>query len=74
MKPIKIAITYRDKVYFLDRVEKETDHYQIGFESDRWSIHLPVAERTGTGNHQQVSQKERYALLHAIPLRLLLYA
>jgi hypothetical protein len=40
MKPIKIAITYRNKVYFLDRVEKEHKCYQIAFESDRWSIHI----------------------------------
>jgi hypothetical protein len=40
MKPIKIAITYRDKVYFLDRVNKESKHYRIGFESCRWSIHI----------------------------------
>ncbi len=30
MKPTKIAITYRDKVYFLDRVTAESKHYQIG--------------------------------------------
>jgi hypothetical protein len=40
MKLTKIAITYRDKVYFLDRVEEERKHYRIAFESGRWSIHI----------------------------------
>ncbi|MDR2948446.1 MAG: hypothetical protein LBV71_04505 [Prevotella sp.] len=40
MKPTKIAITYRNKVYFLDRVTTESKHYQIGFEAGRWSIHI----------------------------------
>ncbi len=40
MRPDKIAITYKEKVYFLDRVTTESKHYRIAFESGRWSIHI----------------------------------
>ena len=39
MKTNKIAITYKSKVYILNRVS-DSKHYQIGFEADRWSIHI----------------------------------
>jgi len=40
MKANKIAITYKSKVYILNRVNGESKHYQIGFETDRWSVHI----------------------------------
>ena len=40
MKANKIAITYKGKVYILNRVSGESKHYQIGFKADRWSIHI----------------------------------
>lgn len=39
MKPNKIAIPYKSKNYILDRVS-DNKYYQIGFEADRWSIHI----------------------------------
>jgi len=44
MKPNKIAITYKSRVYFLDRVTEESKHYQIAFETDRWSIRFYLLE------------------------------
>ena len=38
MKPNKIAIMYKGVVHFLNRVTGESKHYQIAFETDRWSI------------------------------------
>ena len=40
MKANKIAITYKSKVYILNRVNEESKHYQMGFEADRWSVHI----------------------------------
>ena len=40
MKTNKIAITYKSRVYILNRVSGESKHYQIGFEADRWSVHI----------------------------------
>lgn len=40
MKASKIAITYKSRVYFLDRVTGESKHYQMAFEADRWSIRI----------------------------------
>lgn len=42
MKANKIAITYKSKVYILNRTEG--NHYQIGFETDRWSIHIYITQ------------------------------
>ena len=38
MKPNSIKITYKDKNHVLNRVENK--YYQIGFESDRWRVHI----------------------------------
>lgn len=38
MKQNKIAITYKSQLYILHRTASK--HYQIGFETDRWSIHI----------------------------------
>ncbi|MDL2305072.1 hypothetical protein LJC72_07005 [Bacteroides sp. OttesenSCG-928-D19] len=38
MKPNKIAIIYKGNMYSLNRVTTESKHYQIAFETDRWSI------------------------------------
>jgi hypothetical protein len=40
MKPNKIAITYKNQIYILDRVSEESKYYQMAFEADRWSIRL----------------------------------
>ena len=42
MKANKIVITYKGQKYTLDR--KENKSYQIGFETDRWSIHIYLIE------------------------------
>jgi hypothetical protein len=39
MKPNQIAIPYKSKYYTLDRVN-DNKYYQIGFQADRWSIHI----------------------------------
>ena len=39
METNKIAITYKSKVYIPNRVS-DSKHYQIGFEADRWSVHI----------------------------------
>lgn len=38
MKPNQIVITYKSRDYILTRVAGESKHYQIAFETDRWSI------------------------------------
>ena len=40
MKTNKIAITYKSRVYTLNRVNGENKYYQIGFKTDRWSVHI----------------------------------
>lgn len=42
MKANKIAITYKSQVYILNRTE--SNHYQIGFDTDRWSIHIYITQ------------------------------
>ncbi len=45
MKPNKIIIPYKNKYYTLDRVA-ENKYYQIGFEADRWSIHIYLLQNS----------------------------
>ncbi len=42
MKANKIAITYKSQVYILNRTESK--QYQIGFDTDRWSIHIYITQ------------------------------
>jgi hypothetical protein len=39
MKTNKIVIPYKNKYYILNRIN-DNKYYQIGFEADRWSIHI----------------------------------
>jgi hypothetical protein len=42
MKANKIAITYKSQVYILNRTE--SNHYHIGFDTDRWSISIYITQ------------------------------
>lgn len=44
MKPNKISFTYKSQTYILDRINSENKYYQIGFEADRWSIHIYLTQ------------------------------
>ena len=45
MKPNSIVITYKNRKYTLNRVS-DNKHYQIGFEADRWSIHIYLLQNS----------------------------
>lgn len=40
MKTEKIIITYKSRKYILNRTNCTKAYYQIGFESDRWGVHI----------------------------------
>ncbi|SHG20679.1 hypothetical protein [Dysgonomonas macrotermitis] len=46
MKAYKITIPYKGRNYTLDRVTGESKHYQIAFETDRWSIHIYLLQNS----------------------------
>lgn len=44
MKPNNITITYKNREHSLNRVTAEGKYYQIGFEADRWQVHIYLQE------------------------------
>lgn len=44
MKPNSINITYKGRIHRLNRENTEGKYYQIGFETDRWYIHIYLLE------------------------------
>lgn len=44
MKPNSINITYKSRKHSLNRVNTEGKYFQIGFETDRWQIHISLQQ------------------------------